>query len=114
MSMSERIKDHRMFEDQLHQATSSDEPVRERIVHELASHPDETLEAMIHVLNRPMKPYWEIATHVIRAIGYPRNAAAIPTLLAHIGDQNSLARQEAIHTLTDMGPQVVVPHLIQD
>ena len=100
-----------MFETQLKKAAFSHKDESDRIIQDLANHPDDTLSEAIHVLNRPMKVYWEVATQVIRAIGFPRNAEAIPTLIAHIGDQNSLAWKEAIQTLVDMGPQVVVPHL---
>lgn len=102
-----------MFEALLEKAAFSHKDERERIIQDLASHPDDTLYAAIHVLNRPMKVYWEVATQVIRAIGYSRNAEAIPTLIAHVGNHNSLAWQEAVQTLLEMGPYVVVPHLIQ-
>lgn len=88
--------------------------LREQIIHSLATHPDETLDAVIHILTRPKKALWKISVQVIRAIGYPQNARAIPTLIAHVGDQNSLAWQEAVETLLDMDIDVVVPHLIFD
>lgn len=65
--------------------------LREQIIHSLATHPDETLDAVIHILTRPKKALWKISVQVIRAIGYPQNARSIPTLIAHVGDQNSLA-----------------------
>jgi hypothetical protein len=101
-----------MFETQLEKAAFSHKDERDRIIQDLAKHPDDTLSEAIRVLNHPLKVYWEVATQVIRAIGYSRNAEAIPTLLAHVGDQNSLAWNEAVQTLVDMGPQVVVPHLL--
>ena len=101
-----------MFETQLEKAAFSHKEERARIIQELANHPDETLDAAIQILNHPKKVYWEVATQVIRAIGYPGNAEAIPILIAHVGDQNSLAWKEAVQALLDMGPRVVVPHLL--
>lgn len=102
-----------MFEDLLEEARHADERRRDTIVRELASHPDDTLEAVIKVLNRPMKAHWRTAVQVIHTIGYPRNAKAIPTLIAHVGDQNSLAWDEAVQALVDMGAEAVVPYLIE-
>src|SRR6266567_5880974 len=102
-----------MFETQLEKAAFSHKEERARMIQELANHPDETLDAAIQILNHPKKVYWEVATQVIRAIGYPGNAEAIPILIAHVGDQNSLAWKEAVQVLLDMGPRVVVPHLLQ-
>ncbi len=100
-----------MFETQLEKAAFSQKEERAQMIQELAHYPD-ALQKAIHVLNYPKKVYWEVATQVIRAIGYPRNAEAIPPLIAHVGDQNSLAWKEAVQALVDMGPQVVVPHLM--
>jgi hypothetical protein len=102
-----------MIEVQLDEAARSDEHKRELIIRELASHPDVTLDTVIRVLNSPMKGRWRMAVRVIRAIGYPRNAPAIRVLMDHVGDKNSVAWKEAIQALVEIGPQVVVPHLIQ-
>ncbi len=107
-------KEQDMLEAQLEQAASSSKQVKERIIHELASQPNDGLEVALQVLNYPKKPLWEVAVQLIRAIGYPKNARAIPTLIAHVGDLNSLAWQEAVEALVEMGSQVVVPYLIQD
>lgn len=97
----------------LNEATFSDEQTRERIIGELASQPEETLDALLEVLKFPPKGRWPVAFQVIRAIGYPRNAVAIPALIDQISDLNSPARDEAIQALAEMGTQVVVPHLIK-
>jgi hypothetical protein len=76
-----------MFETQLEKAAFSHKEERARMIQGLANHPDETLDAAIQILHHPKKVSWEVATQVIRAIGYPRNAEAIPTLIAHVGDQ---------------------------
>lgn len=102
-----------MIEDQLDKALVADEQVKELIIQELASRPDETLDKVIGILEIAAKSRWGMAIRVIRAIGYPRNAKAIPQLIDQIGDLNSPAFREAIQALEDMGAQVVVPHLIK-
>ena len=94
-----------MFETELEKAAFSQKDERERMIQHLAHYPD-ALQNAIHVLNHPKKVYWEVATQVIRAIGYPRNAEAIPTLIAHVGDQNSFAWKEPVQALVDMGPHL--------
>jgi hypothetical protein len=101
-----------MIEVQLDNASRSTAIERAQIVRRLAAQPDETIDAVIHILNSPKKKLWEIAVQVISTIGYPRNARAIPILIAHVGDQNSLAWQEAVEALIDIGIYVVVPYLI--
>jgi len=102
-----------MLETLLDEAMRSDETGRKRIIDELASQPDDVLDDLIHVLKHAKKSLWKVATQVICAIGYPKNARAIPTLIEHVEDKNSTARKEAVQTLTDMGPNVVVPYLIR-
>lgn len=97
----------------LDEARLADEQTREWIIRELASSPDETLEGVVGVLKTAQKHRWKIAVQVIRAIGYPRNASAIPQLIDQVSDLNSPAGKEAGETLADMGPHVVVPHLIK-
>jgi hypothetical protein len=46
-------------------------------------------------------------------MGYPQNAPALPTLVALVTDRNAFGWQAIIETLTDIGPQVVVPHLVR-
>ena len=103
-----------MIEVQLGKASRSNAIEREQIIRGLATHPDETIDAVIHLLNSPKKELWEIAVQVIRTIDYPRNARSIPILITHVGDQNSPAWQEAVEALIDIGIDVVVPYLIID
>ncbi len=102
-----------MIESQFDEAASADEQERKRIISELASHPDETLNVAKQILDGPFKSRWLVAVQVIRAIGYPSNASALPQLIGQVSDINSAAWQEAVQTLVDMGKDVVVPHLIQ-
>jgi hypothetical protein len=101
-----------MIEEQLDKATFADEPVKERIIQELAGRPDETLDEAIDILAIAAKSRWSMAARLIRTIGYPRNAKAIPQLVAHVGDLNSPAFQESVQALREMGANIVVPHLI--
>ena len=102
-----------MIETLLDEAMRSDEIGRKQIIDELASRPNDVLDGVIHVLGHAKKSLWKVATQVICAIGYPKNARAIPTLIEHVEDKNSTARKEAVQTLTDMGPNVVAPYLVR-
>ncbi len=106
------MKDNNMLEPLLDEAMRSDESGRKRIIGELASRPDDVLDDVIRIFGHAKKSLWKAAAQVIRAIGYPRNAKAIPTLVGEVGDGNSPAWEEAVQTLTDIGPYVVVPYLI--
>ncbi len=97
----------------LDEASFSDEETKQQIVHDLAAHPDETLESIRGVLTQPQKGRWRGAVQVIRAIGYPRNVPAIPELVDQVSDLNSPARNESIQALTEMERSVVVPHLMK-
>lgn len=101
-----------MIEAQLKEAVQADEQQKVRIIRELTSHPDETLEAIIQILRHP-GALGKIAIEIVRTIGYPRNESAIPILLGHVKDKNSYIWEEAVQTLADIGPDVVVPYLIQ-
>ncbi len=93
---------------------TTDAQEKERLIRELAQHPQETLDEAMKALKGPPKSRWEVAAQVIRAIGYPHNAPAISLLIGHIGDPNSPAWVEAVKTLEEMGPQVVIPYLLAD
>lgn len=102
-----------MLETLLGKAMRSDETERRQIIGELASRSDDVLDDVIQILYHPKKSLWTVATQVIRAIGYPHNAKAIPTLVGEVGNSNSPAWEEAVQTLVDMGPNVVTPYLIR-
>src|SRR6266581_1740596 len=95
------------------EARLADEQTRKRLLFELASRPDETLMDIVAVLGMAAKPLWKLAIQVIRLIGYPRNAVAIPALIDQIADSNSPAWGEAMQALLDMGPAGVIPHFLQ-
>jgi hypothetical protein len=87
---------------------------KERLIRELAQHPQETLGEAMRILGSLPKSRWKVAAQVIRAIGYPDNAAALPLLIGHLSDPNWPGWDEVVKTLEEMGPQVVVPHLLLD
>jgi hypothetical protein len=106
-------KEKSMIETKLDEATFSDEKTRQRIIQELVSKPNETIDEVRKILQTNAKRWWRVAVQVIRAIGYPRNAVAIPELIEQISDKNSPAWEEAVQTLVEMGAEAVVPSLIQ-
>lgn len=87
---------------------------KERLIHELAQHPQETLGEAMRALGSLPKSRWKVAAQVIRAIGYPHNAAALPLLMGHISDPNWPGWGEVVKTLEEMGPEVVVPYILLD
>jgi HEAT repeat protein len=97
----------------LDEAAFSDEETKQRIIRDLATHPDETLESIRTVLTTPQKGLWREVVQVIRAIGYPRNVLAIPELVDQVSDLISPVRTESIQALTEMARSVVVPHLLK-
>lgn len=90
----------------------SDNQIRDRLIQELANHPDESLDAALYILQNPLKEWWEVALQVIHAIGYPNNAPAIPLLIAHASMGNDPAESDAIQALLALGPDIVIPYLI--
>ena len=85
----------------------------ERLIHQLAESPEEALHLAVDVLRQPGKIRQALAIRVIHLIRYPKNEQAIAALLCHIGDPILPGWNEAVETLVDMGPDVVVPHLVQ-
>ncbi len=103
-----------MLEEKLREAAQADEHTREHIIHDLASHADEILPALIHRLQfGPKGGTQQMAALVIHAIGYPRNQSAIPALIERVEDLNAPARHEAAQALLAMPLEAVVPALIE-
>lgn len=91
---------------------SEDNAVYESMIQELLAHAEDHMEVALYILQNPLKEWWDVAMQIIRAIGYPRNAPAIPIVILHASDWNSVAQQTAFHVLQDMGPVVVAQYLI--
>jgi len=84
-----------------------------QLAHQLADASDEAVDILVKALRQPDKTRQALAIRVLHLIGPPKNEPGIPELIYHIGDPNLPGWSEAVETLTDMGPDVAVPHLIQ-
>ncbi len=102
-----------MIQELIQETLSARGEQRKHLIRQIASYPDEALEFARGVLGTAGTAKWRLATEIIHAIGYPRNAPGIPVLIAGVGDRNFVAWQEAVDALVEMGPDVVVPYLIQ-
>ena len=102
-----------MLDMRLDEATQAGEVERQQIIQELASRPDETLDALIHAVTQLPKSRWSTGVRAIRAIGYPRNAKATEALVSHALNGNSPAHEHAVHALAEIEPRVVIRHLIR-
>ena len=106
-------KEKTMLEEKLDQATFADKITREQIIRELARQSDEIIDLLLNTLKEGPKKRWKTAVSVLGAIGYPRNAVALPHLITELSDRNSPAWEEVVAVLIDIGPSVVVPAFIQ-
>jgi DNA-directed RNA polymerase subunit F len=111
------LKENDMLEkflDEANRATHEyEEQKAEYFIQELVKLPDEAIKVLVKALRQPDKIRQAVAIRIICLIGYPKNESAIPSLVYHIGDQNLPGWGEAVQTLTDIGPNVVVPYLIR-
>lgn len=105
-----------MIQDQLEKAADSNVSERMEIIRDLVNQPDIALQGALDVFTRPhkrpQKHLWEVAVQVIRAVGYPRNASAIPLLVDLVGNMNAPGWEMAVETLDELGATLVVPYLI--
>ncbi len=86
---------------------------QKRFIEDLEAKPDRILDTMRAILKSAWKSRWIFAVQTIRAIGYPHNIAAIPELIIdQVGDMNSEGRKEAIQTLLEMPPEVIVEYIV--
>lgn len=88
-------------------------PKANQLIYQLADASDEAVIVLVKALRHPEKARQALAIRALHLIGYPKNEPAIPELIYHIGDPNIPGWSEAVETLIDMGPDVIVPHLIQ-
>jgi hypothetical protein len=86
---------------------SRPDEVQERAVRELVRLGPEVLPLLWPGTD---KPQWKNIVRVIREIGYPANAAAIPSLLKRLQDLNWPGSCEAMDELLEIGAPVI-PHL---
>ncbi len=92
--------------------TEGNEAEYEGMIQELLAHAEDHMATALYILQNALKGWWDAAMQIIRTIGYPRNAPAIPIVILHASDWNSLAQQTAFHVLQDLGPVAVAQYLI--
>lgn len=92
--------------------TARDNQEHRRLLHILANRPDEVLNLLQETLREPDKDYWPTAVEAIEAIGYPRNAPALPLIIVHAADANSPASFNAIQMLKRLPQNVLKSELI--
>lgn len=95
-----------MIREQLEKAAQSGENERIAIVREIAKNSDEALQGALDALAHSQKLVWEVAIELIRAIGYPKNALALPSLVAYVGNSNAPGWEMAVKTLDDLNASI--------
>ncbi len=105
-----RRKGYPLIEDMIQSAAAATGEDRQRILRNLANRPDETLPVI--VAGRFGKIGTVAAVQVMRLIGYPANASAVPWLVEQI-DRNSPAWAEVVQAIRDLGPDITAPHIIR-
>lgn len=100
------------MQEQLEKAARSGENERAEIIRALANTPDEALQGALDALAHSQKLVWEVAIELIRAIGYPKNALAISSLVAYVGNSNAPGWEMAVKTLDDLNASITVPYII--
>lgn len=84
--------------------------VQERAVHELVQLGPAVLDVLPKLWQGSQKRHWQNIVKIIRGIGYPANAAAIPTLLKRLMDINWPGSIEAAEELLQIG-EPIIPHV---
>lgn len=88
------------------------EIVLSSVAESLIANSDAAIDVLSYILSNPLKEWWEFAVQVVAAIGYPRNAAALPLVIGHACMGNDIAENAAIQTLVALEPQVLAPYLL--
>ena len=88
-------------------------PIAEERIHQLAAMPDEAMPVLLHAFEEGEKFRVTVVCTVIRAIGYPKNAAAIPYLLYYLGDANFPGGIDVLGSLNEIEPMALLPSLIR-
>jgi HEAT repeat protein len=84
--------------------------IQERAIRRLVQLGSAVLVYLLPILRRPEKKRWHNIVQVIRRIGYPANAPAIPALLEHLQDINWPGAFAAVDTLAEIG-EPIIPHV---
>lgn len=85
----------------------------EQRIQQMAQSPDEAVPLMLRALRHRQKVRLYIPILVLQRIGFPKNEPAIPALLRILGDGNHPEGPNAARTLLDMGPDILIPHLLR-
>lgn len=96
--------------DALREALDGDEQTRDRIIKDLATHPEEVRTQLISGFHD--KHAVRVLVPVFSAIGYPANVDLIPWLVAEV-DRNSPAWREVVQAVDSLGAPVIVPYLVE-
>lgn len=86
--------------------------ILDHLIPQLAQYPQEVVPALVFVLARGLKEWWDIAIQTLERIGFPNNAIAIPIVIVHASDYNDPALDDALHLLMAWGSERVVPYLL--
>jgi hypothetical protein len=101
-----------MLEDQLREIASTEgKHTRERLAKRLIEHEAFSLERVMNILQQNDPLVGHGALLVIQALGFPKNAAAIPLLLKLVGNKQAPLKHEALLTLVSFGSEVL-PYLV--
>jgi len=88
-------------------------PVAEQRIRQLAAVPEEAMPVLLHAIENADKAHITTAFEVVHAIGYPKNAAAIPYLLYFLADPNFPGGMDVVGALREMDPKVLLPSIIR-
>ena len=100
-----------MLRSKIDEAVVADEPTRLSIIGDLAAHPVETLSELVQTQGQ-IGIRLSMLIRVVRTIGYPANASAVPWLIASVSP-NRGAWADTVEAVAELDPDVVMPHLIQ-
>lgn len=106
-----------MIRELLDQATAErDDDKRKQIILEIMTITEQNVSSVVEeaiaALNHPVGTRNLAAIELLQALGYPRNAPALPSLVVYLGDPNRLGWEEAVQILEKMDIQVVADQLI--
>jgi hypothetical protein len=90
-------------------------PLRDRLFYQWTQSVAETIPVLLNALRTSDMGRVVTAIEIIDFMGYPKNEFAIPELLACIGssDPNGIIWAGALFTLSHIGQDILVPHIIR-
>src|SRR5437660_6912149 len=100
-----------MLQGELERISRLSESDRASAIEALANR-NNLLEELMAVFQRLPKSLWVVAIQTIHAVGYPKNRVAAQVILDLATDSNAPGWENAVQTLVDMDPEVVIPLLV--